>query len=79
MYDIPASIDYILNITGQKDLLYVGHSMGTTSYFAMAARAEYFDKVRLSVLLGPIAYNSHIPQPFAQIGSYLKDVFQVKR
>ena len=28
MYDIPAELNYILNVTGQKKLTYVGHSMG---------------------------------------------------
>ena len=27
-YDIPAELDYILNVTGQEKLVYVGHSMG---------------------------------------------------
>jgi lysosomal acid lipase/cholesteryl ester hydrolase len=29
-YDLPAAIDYVMGHTGQKDLYYIGHSMGTT-------------------------------------------------
>lgn len=28
LYDIPAEIDYVLNITGRQKLIYIGHSMG---------------------------------------------------
>ena len=30
--DFPAIIDYVLETTGEQDLFYVGHSMGTTQY-----------------------------------------------
>lgn len=33
-YDIPAMIYYILEKTGQKNISYIGHSMGTTGLFA---------------------------------------------
>lgn len=29
-YDIPASVDFILKTTGQKQVFYIGHSQGTT-------------------------------------------------
>ena len=28
MYDIPAELNYVLEVTGQKKLTYIGHSMG---------------------------------------------------
>jgi len=33
VYDVPAVMDHILKTTGQPDLYYVGHSMGTTMFF----------------------------------------------
>jgi len=30
IYDLPAEIDFILELTGQKQVSYVGHSEGTT-------------------------------------------------
>ncbi|KAF2886585.1 hypothetical protein ILUMI_19589, partial [Ignelater luminosus] len=60
-YDLPAFIDYILNVTTHKQLYYVGHSQGTTSLFALAAfKPDYNRKVRLSVALAPVAYGGHI-------------------
>ena len=36
MYDVPASVDYVLKTTGKSKLNYIGHSMGTTAFFVMA-------------------------------------------
>lgn len=30
IYDVPAEIDFILEVTGQEKLSFIGHSMGTT-------------------------------------------------
>ncbi|KAF5293144.1 hypothetical protein FQA39_LY13754 [Lamprigera yunnana] len=60
-YDVPANIDYILNKTDQESLFYVGHSQGTTSFFAMAAdRHEYNSKIRLMSALAPVAYTNYV-------------------
>ncbi|XP_069956943.1 lipase 3 [Cherax quadricarinatus] len=46
-YDVPAAIDYILNVTYNKDLYYVGFSMGTTIFWAMLnEHPHYASKVR---------------------------------
>ena len=28
LYDIPAELEYVLNVTGRQKLIYIGHSMG---------------------------------------------------
>ncbi|GLG93105.1 Lipase, partial [Gryllus bimaculatus] len=33
LYDLPASIDYVLEQTGEEKLFYAGHSMGTTAFW----------------------------------------------
>lgn len=61
VYDLPASIDYILARTRQRDLFYIGHSMGTTMFYVMASvRPEYNAKIRLMISLSPVAYMGHI-------------------
>jgi hypothetical protein len=55
-YDIPATIDYIMAITGEK-LYYIGHSMGNTILFVMTStRPEYNTKLRLAFALAPVAF-----------------------
>ncbi|KAH8412154.1 hypothetical protein KR009_000227 [Drosophila setifemur] len=55
--DLPAMIDYILNLTGEKDLHYVGHSQGCTSFFVMGSfRPEYNAKIKTSHMLAPSVF-----------------------
>ena len=56
VYDLPASIDYILNETKFKKLNYIGMSQGTTAFLVMASMCpEYNDKIIQANLLSPIA------------------------
>lgn len=63
-YDVPASIDYVLQKTNQESLIYIGHSQGTTSFYVMASeRPEYNEKVKLAVSMAPVAFMTNIPNP----------------
>lgn len=56
-YDIPAAIDYILNITNFKKLVFYGNSLGGQVFLAFGAtRPEYVDKIQLAVLVSPTGY-----------------------
>ncbi|CAH0386151.1 unnamed protein product [Bemisia tabaci] len=63
-YDMPAVVDHILNVTSYKNLVYLGHSMGTTMFYVFAStRPEYNEKIALS--FQPGAYRlcfSHVPR-----------------
>lgn len=67
-YDLPATIDYILELTGQEQLQYVGYSQGTTSFFVMASsRPEYNAKIKMATLLAPAAEMEHLQHPLAKL------------
>ncbi|KAJ9593088.1 hypothetical protein L9F63_027670, partial [Diploptera punctata] len=71
IYDLPAEIDYILGETGQSDLFYVGHSMGTTMFYVLQSeRPQYSNKIRHMISLAPIAYMGHVTNLIADIGAY---------
>ncbi|KAJ1529189.1 hypothetical protein ONE63_005995 [Megalurothrips usitatus] len=61
VYDIPAMIDSVLATTQEKDLVYVGHSQGTTAFLVMASMVpEYNDKVKAFIAMAPVAFLGHI-------------------
>lgn len=61
IYDLPAIIDYILLLTNQSALHYVGHSQGTTALFVLCAmRPEYNQKIITAHLMTPVAYFNNL-------------------
>ncbi|CAH1402857.1 unnamed protein product [Nezara viridula] len=56
-YDLPASIDAVLDKRGVDKLFYIAHSLGTTTFLVMTScRPEYNTKIKAALLLAPIAY-----------------------
>jgi len=54
VYDMTASIDFILNTTGYSKLDVVGYSLGTTiSLACLSDRPEYNSKINKLVLMAP--------------------------
>ena len=67
-YDLPALIDYILEITHQSSLHYIGYSQGTTSFYVMCSeRPEYNDKIKSQVSMAPIAFLSNQQNPLIKL------------
>lgn len=59
-YDVPATIDYVLEQSEQTKLHYVGHSQGCTAFFIMASeRAEYNAKIESMHALAPAVFVKH--------------------
>ncbi|XP_041969049.1 lipase 1-like [Aricia agestis] len=56
-YDLPATIDKVLEVTGLPEILYIGYSMGTTTFFTMMSqRPEYNEKLIAFFALAPAVY-----------------------
>lgn len=57
------------------DLLYVGHSMGTTMSFVMLSlRPEYNEKIQAAFALAPVAYMSKVKSPIRLLAPFSKDI-----
>lgn len=68
LYDLPATIDYILSATGQDSLYYVGHSQGTTTFLVMnSMKPSYNNKIKMMFALSPIAWFSHAKSPIVKL------------
>ncbi|KAF2899230.1 hypothetical protein ILUMI_06945, partial [Ignelater luminosus] len=64
LYDLSAFIDYILHVTKEEKLFYIGHSQATISFFILnSEKPEYNKKIRLMVGLGPAVYFSNAKSP----------------
>ena len=62
LYDVPAFIDKILEVTGSEQIdAYVGHSQGTSQFFAGSSmKPEYYaEKVKLFTAFAPIVRLDH--------------------
>lgn len=72
-HDNPAIMDYILHVTEQKDLFYIGHSSSTWSFWAMMNYYPHYNaKVRLMLALGPVATMKYW-QSIARLAVPLRD------
>ena len=80
-YDYPATIDYILDQTGQTQLYFAGYSMGTTQYLVMLSlRPEYNAKIKAGFLLGPTALVGNATNPMVKMADQaelIQSVFQL--
>ncbi|KAM3955560.1 lipase 3-like [Aphomia sociella] len=69
-YDLPAYIDYILELTGQPKLHYIGHSQGCTAFFVLTSlRPEYNDKIESFHGMAPAAFFIHNREFFSNLFS----------
>ena len=63
-YDVPAEIDYVLAVTGQRRLNWVGFSLGSAVMLGLlSSRPEYNDKVNLFFSLGTTAHVGGVKSP----------------
>lgn len=74
-YDLPAMLDYVLNKTGVEKLYYVGHSMGTTVFFAlMSSQPEYQQRIESMVALAPVATVTSISSPIKYLAPVVNEL-----
>lgn len=80
-YDLPNSIDYVLNVTGQKKVSYVGYSLGCAIFYVGAnLRPELNDKIEVMIGLAPTSTVQVLNNAFklvAPLSNPLKVIIQI--
>ncbi|KAG5318208.1 LIP3 Lipase, partial [Acromyrmex heyeri] len=75
VYDLPAMISYITDKTSQKLYTYIGHSMGTTASYVMAAeRPDIAQMVQAIISLAPVAFVEHIKSPIRYFAPFVNEL-----
>ncbi|ENN77486.1 hypothetical protein YQE_06014, partial [Dendroctonus ponderosae] len=78
LFDLPATIDYIVRKTGADKLFYVGHSQGTTSCLIMLSEVpEINDRISAAALLAPAVFLNLTKSPILTAASKLAGLAQV--
>lgn len=77
LYDVPANIEFILNVTLKAKLIYIGHSMGATMFYIATIRhPELNNKIDLMIGLAPVASMAHFSSPVKLLAPHV-DAIQV--
>ncbi|XP_050884898.1 triacylglycerol lipase 2 [Lathyrus oleraceus] len=69
-YDLPASVEYVFNLTGQK-IHYAGHSQGTLVAFVALSQGKLVNMLRSAALLSPIAHMNQLASPAIKLAAQL--------
>lgn len=75
LYDVPAHINYILQVTGHQTISYVGHSQGTLTFFvAMEVHPELNERINFMFALAPVARLANMRSPIRLLAPYADDL-----
>jgi len=74
-YDLPASLERVLGVTGVDSVTYVGHSQGCTIALALLGGfPEWEPRINLFVAMAPAPFLGHIKLPFVKALTLLPEV-----
>ncbi|XP_059972593.1 lipase member K isoform X1 [Mesoplodon densirostris] len=77
-YDLPATINFIIEKTGQEQLYYVGHSQGTTTAFiAFSTNPELAKRIKIFFALAPVTTVKYIQSPVKKLTTLSRKVIKV--
>ncbi|KYN02783.1 Lipase 3 [Cyphomyrmex costatus] len=76
-YDLPATIDYILENTGCSNLYYIGYSQGATSFYVMGSeRPEYNAKIKGMISLAPAVFLGNQKSSCLKLLAHLHSIWE---
>ncbi|KAK5576246.1 hypothetical protein RB653_007387 [Dictyostelium firmibasis] len=67
-FDLPSMIDYIINVTGNVKVNYIGHSQGTAmGFIGFKEGSELSNKINTFFALAPVARITHCKSPILNL------------
>nr|XP_025706749.1 lipase member K isoform X2 [Callorhinus ursinus] len=74
-YDLPATINFIVEKTGQEQLYYVGHSQGTTiAFIAFSTNPELAKRIKIFFALAPVVTVKYTQSPMKKLTALSREV-----
>uniref|UniRef100_A0A7N5JA64 Lipase n=1 Tax=Ailuropoda melanoleuca TaxID=9646 RepID=A0A7N5JA64_AILME len=74
-YDLPATIKFIVEKTGQERLYYVGHSQGTTiAFIAFSTNPELAKRIKIFFALAPVVTVKYTQSPLKKFTILSREV-----
>uniref|UniRef100_A0A8C0EA18 Partial AB-hydrolase lipase domain-containing protein n=1 Tax=Bubo bubo TaxID=30461 RepID=A0A8C0EA18_BUBBB len=77
-YDLPAITNFIEQKTGQKQLLHIGHSQGTT-FIAFSTMPQLAQKTKMYFALLTVDTVTFLQSPFKNLSSYFMSTFAISQ
>ncbi|XP_054546277.1 lipase member K isoform X2 [Talpa occidentalis] len=76
-YDLPATINFIVEKTGQERLYYVGHSQGTTiAFIAFSTNPELAKRIKIFFALAPVVTVKYSHSPMRKLTTLSRKVIK---
>ncbi|XP_004632171.2 lipase member K [Octodon degus] len=76
-YDLPATVDFIIEKTGQEQLYYVGHSQGTTiAFIAFSTNPELAKRIKIFFALAPVVTVKYTQTPLKKISKFSREAIK---
>ncbi|XP_071532930.1 LOW QUALITY PROTEIN: lipase lipl-4-like [Panulirus ornatus] len=73
--DLPAMLSYVRRVTGAQNVSYIGHSMGTSLFFAMLDYHPHINSwIRVMAAMAPSAYIYHKHAPIGMLSPYFNKI-----
>jgi lysosomal acid lipase/cholesteryl ester hydrolase len=70
-HDLKYFVDYVIETTGVDAFPYIGHSMGTSTMFALLSESkEYNNKITGFYAMAPVVFMSHVTSPLALLAPF---------
>ncbi|KAK2499247.1 hypothetical protein MC885_009509 [Smutsia gigantea] len=77
-YDLPATVDFIVEKTGQEQLYYVGHSQGTMITFtAFSTIPELAKRIKILFALAPIITVKYTQNPLKKLTDLSRNIVKM--